>query len=120
VRHRPDRQTAFAWLCTTAIREAVKLDRRTSQFAGLDEAAHLAAEACHAVDARLGLIAAGQVIRRARLRPREAALVGLGVAGYSRGEMATFTGDSYRTVDRQLARAQRRLRVARRAQTQVR
>jgi DNA-binding CsgD family transcriptional regulator len=64
----------------------------------------------------LELIAAGEDVRRARLRPREARLVGLRVAGYSRAEMAELTGGTQRTVERHLGRAQRKLRDARLAE----
>jgi DNA-binding CsgD family transcriptional regulator len=55
-----------------------------------------------------------------QLRPREARLVGLRAAGYSREQMAELTGDTYRTVERQLGLAQRKLRFAHRAVAQVR
>ncbi len=118
VRHRPRRSTAFTWLCTTAIREAVKLHRRASQTVGLDRVADVA-DARHFLDGRLELISAGQEIREAGLRPREARLVGLRVAGYSREQMAELTGETCRVVDRQLGRAQRRLRAVRWSEAKV-
>jgi len=68
---------------------------------------------------RLELIAAGEQIRAARLRPREASVLGLRVAGYTREEIAEATGKSHRTVDRQLGRARRKLRDALRAAAAV-
>ena len=44
VRRRPPAAVAFAWLCTTAVREAVKFDRRMSRTVGLDHAFDLAAD----------------------------------------------------------------------------
>ena len=38
------------------------------------------------------------------------------MAGYSHDQMAELTGDSRRTLDRQLGRAQRKLRDARRSE----
>jgi DNA-binding CsgD family transcriptional regulator len=119
VRRRPPAAVAFAWLCTTAIREAVKLHRRAAEMVSLDEAAELAGDPRHSADRHLGPIIAGEEVRAARLRPREARLIGLRVAGYSREEIAELTGDSHRTVDRQLGRAQRKLRTARRAGAKV-
>jgi len=49
------------------------------------------------------------------LRPRERRLIALRGLGYSRRQMSELTGDSYRTVDRQLGRAQRKLALARHA-----
>ncbi len=60
----------------------------------------------------LELIAAGEQIRAARLQAREARVLGLRVAGYRRDEIAELTGDSRRTIDRQLGRARRKLRDA--------
>ena len=120
VRHRPLKRTAFAWLCTTAIREATKLHRKTSRLVDLDEVVDAAIDARHGPDDRLELIAAGEQIRGARLRPREERLLGLRVAGYSRKQMAALTGDSHRTIDRQLVRAQRKLHDTRRAEAEVR
>jgi len=36
LRCRPERKAAFAWLCKTAIREAIKLDRRARRLVALD------------------------------------------------------------------------------------
>ncbi|HET6870885.1 MAG TPA: sigma factor-like helix-turn-helix DNA-binding protein, partial [Solirubrobacteraceae bacterium] len=63
----------------------------------------------------LSLIAAGEQIRAARLRPREARVLGLRIAGYSRDEIAELIGESHRTIDRQLGRARRKVRDALRA-----
>ena len=120
VRHGNRPASTFAWLCAIAIREAVKIHRRAARTVGLDEVADAATDPRYEVDWRLELISAGEEIRQARLGPREARLVGLRAAGFSREQMAELTGDTYRTVDRQLAGAQRKLRVARRAAAKVR
>jgi DNA-directed RNA polymerase specialized sigma24 family protein len=112
VRHQPEPGVAFAWLCTTAVREAIKLDRRAGQVVALDDVAEVATGP---FPGRLELLAAGEQVRAARLRPREARVIGLRVAGYGRPDIAGLTGDSQRTVDRQLARAQRKLCDVRRA-----
>jgi hypothetical protein len=120
VRRRPPPAVAFVWLCATAIREAMKLHRRTSQTVEVASVADVAEDARHRPDVRLELIAAGEAVRRARLRQRETQLVSPRVAGYSRRQMAALTGDTCRTIDRQLGRAHRKLRVARRADMELR
>lgn len=49
------------------------------------------------------------------LRPCEALIHGLRIAGYSRDEIAELTGDSHRSIDRQLGRGRHKLRDALRA-----
>lgn len=115
VRHRPPAAVAFAWLRTTAVREALKLHRRTGRSIRLDQVAEVAVDPILRPEAALELIAAGQQIQVARLRPREARILGLRAAGYSRDEIAELTGESHRTVDRQLGRARRKLHDAVRA-----
>ena len=48
----------------------------------------------------------------AALPARQARVLGLHVAGYSYAEIGERTGDTYRTVDRQMARARRALQTA--------
>lgn len=110
VRHRPPAAIAFAWLRTTAVREALKLQHRTGRLIDLDQLAEVAADPMIRPERSLELIAAGEQIRAARLQAREARVLGLRVAGYRRDEIAELTGDSRRTIDRQLGRARRKLR----------
>lgn len=117
--HQPEPPTAFAWLCTTAVRKAVELDRRTGRAVGLDQVSEVPADPLLGPAGRLELIGAAEQIRAARLRPREARVLGLRTAGYSREEMAKLTGDSHRTIDRQLGRARRKLDEARRRSAEV-
>ena len=119
VRYRPERACAFGWLRKTAIREAVRLERRGARTVDLDTVADLVAEPALGPDRRLGLMVAGKQIRAARLRPREARVLAFRVAGYSRREIAQLTGDSDRSVDRQLVRAQRKLNDVRDAQREI-
>jgi DNA-directed RNA polymerase specialized sigma24 family protein len=65
------------------------------------------------------VLSAGQMLAAARLGLRPRRLIGLRALGYSRGEMAALTGESERTVDRQLVRAQRKLLDARRRAAEV-
>jgi DNA-directed RNA polymerase specialized sigma24 family protein len=119
VRYRPERACAFGWLRKTAIREAVRLERRSVRTVELDTVADVVAGSALGLDRQLALIVAGEQIRAARLRPREARVLGFRVAGYSRREMAELTGDSDRSVDRQLVRAQRKLNDAREARREI-
>jgi DNA-directed RNA polymerase specialized sigma24 family protein len=114
LRYQPDHQVTFGWLCKTAIREAIKLDRRARRLVELDRLGeHPANDLGHELDRRLELLAAIQTIDEARLRPRERRLVALRGLGYSRRQMSELTGDSFRTLDRQLGRARRKLALAR-------
>lgn len=101
-------ERAFAWLVTTAVREAFRMCRRELREASLEELAD-AGEDLGAyedpTDARLLL---GDL---ARLPDRQQRLMWLQAAGFSYDEMADRTGISHRTVDRQLLRARRRLRA---------
>jgi len=116
LRYRPSRQGAFGWLCKTAIREAIKLDRRARRLVELDRLGeHPVKDPRHELERRLELLAAIQKLAEAGLRPRERRLIALRGLGYSRRQMAELTGDSCRTVDRQLGRAQRKLALARHA-----
>ncbi len=120
VRYQPERRSAFGWLLTTAIREAIKLDRGGRRVVDLDRLAdHPVPDPRQELDHRLETLAARQGIEEARLRPRERRLIALRAIGYSRAQMAELTGDSHRTLDRQLGRAQRKLSNARRLQVKV-
>ena len=119
LRYQPERERLLAWLCRTAIREAIKLDRRAQRSCELVEAGD--ADVRHAdtgghPDDRLELLAAREAVAAARLRTREAELLALQVAGYSYAETARVQKITTRTVERQLRRARSKLRDARRAQ----
>jgi DNA-directed RNA polymerase specialized sigma24 family protein len=86
----------FAWLRTTAIREAIKLYRRAAETVSLDEAAEVVRDRRNEPDRHLEVIIGGEEIRAARLPPRESLLLGWRVAGYSRDQIAELTGDSHR------------------------
>jgi RNA polymerase sigma factor (sigma-70 family) len=117
--HRVEADAAFSWLLHTATHEALKLVRRrrrevSRREVSLDELLDRAGEL------PLGLESPGpdaQFEHRARiaalgaLAPRQRRIVWLQAAGLSYGEIAAATGDSPRTVERQLLRARRRLRA---------
>lgn len=119
LRYQPERERLLAWLCRTAIREAIKLDRRAQRSCDLvdgGEADIRHADTGNPVDDRLELLTAREAIAAARLRTREAEVLSLQVAGYSYTETAQLQRITPRTVERQLRRARDKLRSARRAQ----
>lgn len=117
LRRQPDRERVFGWLRTVAIHEAYRLsgierrDVRLDALASVDGAVRgpervadrRAGVECH-LDARLALA------RVAELPARQRRLFALQLAGLSYAEAAGVTGDSVRTVDRQLRRAHARVR----------
>jgi RNA polymerase sigma factor (sigma-70 family) len=117
LRRQPDRDRAFGWLRTVAIHEAYRLSGVERRDARLDapvspDATILGHErvadprACldRQLEARVALA------RVAELSARQRELFALQIAGLSYAETATVTGDSLRTVDRQLRRAHARVR----------
>ena len=96
----------------------MKLHRRASQTVALEGVADVM-DSRPQLEYRLELIGAGEEVRQARVRPREAHLLGLRVSGYSREQMAEFAGDFLRTVGRQLVRAQRKRQDPRRSEARV-
>lgn len=110
---RVNRTTALGWLVQTAVRQAWKLEGRNRREASLQ-----------AVTEDLGDLPVPADVpgpaERAELRERlgelellserQRRLVWLRAAGLSHVEMAAFTGDTLRTVQRQIARATERMR----------
>jgi RNA polymerase sigma factor (sigma-70 family) len=114
--HRPDVApgSELGWLATTATRVALRHLRAARRQVSLDDQEQRA----HLV--RIGAIAPGPE-RTVELRTRLAAVQQLPVRqrrmvwmhglGYGYDEIAARTGDSRRTVERQLLRAKRHLRT---------
>lgn len=107
------RDTALAWLATTAVHEAFRLLRRDRRELSLEETLETAGEArisrrcagaAEVVDQRERI---GEV---ARLPVRQQRLVWLRAFGLSYAEIAAYEGCSMRTVERQLQRAKQALR----------
>jgi RNA polymerase sigma factor (sigma-70 family) len=99
----------LAWLTTVAVREAIRLDKRERRTAELTDLHHESvgdrrAELDEKTRAREALRAL------ADLPDRQRDLVSRKVAGYSYDEIGEQTGDSFRTVERQLVRARKKLR----------
>ncbi|HWF34776.1 MAG TPA: sigma-70 family RNA polymerase sigma factor [Solirubrobacteraceae bacterium] len=114
IRHseRVRRETALSWLVTTAVREAFRLSRRDRRELSLDAELERAGELPFAspapgpaelVELRDRLAELGQ------LGERQQRLVWMHAAGLTYVEIAERTGDTLRTVERQLLRARGRL-----------
>ena len=100
LRYQPERERLLAWLCHTAIREAIKLDlraQRSCELVDAGEADVRHAETGNPAEDRLELLTAREAIV-ARLRAREAELLSLQVAGYSYTETAELQQITTRTV----------------------
>ena len=106
-RERVRRQTAASWLVRVAAREALRLMDRGGRDRSLEDLGDqpiLAPDPIEAFDdshARLGAVDL--------LPERQRRLVWLQGLGFSYSEMAGVTGDSPRTVERQLGRARQKL-----------
>jgi RNA polymerase sigma factor (sigma-70 family) len=106
------REAALSWLATTAVREASKLSRRDRRELSLDAELERTGELpfpssapgpAEVVELRERL---GEV---RQLPERQQRLVWMHAAGLTYVEMADRTGDSRRTVERQLLRAKGKL-----------
>lgn len=118
LRRQPECETAFAWLRTVAVHEAyrlsrverrdVRLDALVSKDGGATVGQELVEDQRACLDRQLEVRLA--FARVAELSPRQRRLFALQIAGHSYEETAALTGDSVRTVDRQLRRAHARVR----------
>ncbi|MGA2013602.1 MAG: sigma-70 family RNA polymerase sigma factor [Solirubrobacteraceae bacterium] len=112
-RPRVRNDTAQAWLVATAVHEAYKLLRRQHRDVSLDGLLELGGGEIAPPGATTAL--EDLVAQRARLEAiralpeRQQRLVWLQTLGLSYAEIAAQTGDSMRTVERQLLRAKRLL-----------
>jgi RNA polymerase sigma factor (sigma-70 family) len=111
---RVQRESALSWLAKTAIREAFKLIRRERRELSLEAEAEQGGcglprapgpEPHQLIDSRQRL----DCIRG--LPERQQRLLWLHALGLTYGEIARYTGDTPRTVERQLLRAKRTLRT---------
>jgi RNA polymerase sigma factor (sigma-70 family) len=106
------REAVLSWLATTAVREAFKLSRRDrrelSLDAELERAGELAFPSPAPGPAELAELR-DRLAEVRRLPVRQQQLVWMQAAGLTYVEMADRTGDTRRTVERQLLRAKGRL-----------
>ncbi len=123
LRHEIDEiDAAYSWLTTVAIREAVKLDRADRRTRSLSVDATGAI--IEPIDPRDELAArdlldhAAAVIQQAGLTSRQLQMIALQAWGLNYEEIAARTGNSRRTVDRELLRARAKLAEALRTSDQ--
>jgi DNA-directed RNA polymerase specialized sigma24 family protein len=105
--HQPERPSVAGWLWRVAVREVWRLE-------GVERAQQAlyvhGSEASDPIEARRGWLEALDALRS--LRPRQRRLLGLRAGGRDYHEISAATGDSCRTVDRQLVRARKLLAAA--------
>ena len=110
---RVDRDAMFSWLATTAIRHAWKLNRREQRDLSLEAAAGDVGELplpSHPLGHPSDSSFASNSASSRELPERQRRFIWLRAAGLTYVEMAAYTGDTVRTVDRQIARATERIR----------
>jgi RNA polymerase sigma factor (sigma-70 family) len=109
------RDRALSWLATTAVREAVRLLHRQNEELGRLHEPEDAGRSCTGPPEPASsedLIDRRERIRLIRRLPeRQQRILWLHALGLSYDEIATYTGDTSRTVERQLLRARRRIRA---------
>jgi RNA polymerase sigma factor (sigma-70 family) len=102
----------FPWLATTALRETLRLLRCRSREVSLDDPAHLGQliELPARAPGPERIAELREQLAEVRALPvRQRQMLWLQGLGYEYEEIATRTGDTRRTVERQLLRARRRL-----------
>jgi len=107
IRKQPQRPTVFAWLWRVAVRELWRLQRAE---AGQQKAREPRPKACSPIEIRHTWIEALDAL--GALLPRQRRMLGLQTAGYTYDDICEATGATWRTVDRQLVRARKRLTTA--------
>ena len=112
LRTEPEREAIFAWLKVVAIREAIRLATHKPAEPLETPSGEPAVEPEAAVDVETECAAREALAAVAALPARQRRVLGLHVAGFSYTEIGERTGDSYRTVDRQMAKARRALQTA--------
>ena len=109
------RQTAAAWLITTAVNETLRALDRQQRHLSLDcphERAEVIQLPCRTPGPEQVSELRAHLAEIRELPVRQQRIVWLYGLGYRYDEIAGQTGDTPRTVERQLLRAKRRLRAA--------
>src|SRR4051794_34892116 len=103
----------FAWLRVVAIREAIRLDRcERREYPFDDPGIELVVDARAQIDPDAALEVGVALEKVGALGRRQRSIFSRHVAGLSYQEISSETGDSVRTVERQLLRARRAVRAA--------
>jgi RNA polymerase sigma factor (sigma-70 family) len=113
-RDRVYRETSLAWLVKTAVHEAVKLIRRDGRELSLEAALEASGDANLPLRAPAPdelVVARERLAQLGALPERQQRLLWLHGLGLTYAEMAQRTGCTRRTVERQLLRAKRTMRV---------
>jgi RNA polymerase sigma factor (sigma-70 family) len=108
-----NRDAAFSWLATTALRHAWKLNRREHRDLSLEATADKLGELplpSPLPEPSQRLEVHEQLRELGDLPERQRRFIWLRAFGLSYVEMAAYTGDTVRTVERQIARASERIR----------
>jgi RNA polymerase sigma factor (sigma-70 family) len=104
-------EMALGWLTTTASREAIRAARAQQQEQPLDAGSGRLIEFPARAPGPPRLVELREQLAEVRRLPvRQQRTLWLQSAGYSYGEISAQTGDSYRTIERQIARARQTLR----------
>jgi RNA polymerase sigma factor (sigma-70 family) len=109
------REAVLAWLARTAIREAFKLIRREDRELSLEDTAALSSaslQPSRALGPEELSVCRDRLDTIRSLPERQQRLLWLHLLGLSYAEIASHTGCSERTVERQLLRAKRAVRAA--------
>ena len=114
----PTVSTCTGGCCAIATREAIKLDQQARRAVPLPHGAHdhrrvEPADERARPEVSVELLAAREAVAAAGMTAREWRIVGLHAIGLSYTEVSRVTGDSARTVERQLLRGRHKLRAAR-------
>ena len=110
--YQPKREHIFAWLRTTALREAWLLaahERLEVPEAGGPTTTHDRRLEGGGADPEQALAVRELLAELAALSPRRRRILALQTAGYSYAEIEAITGDGPRAIDRQLRRARNQL-----------
>jgi RNA polymerase sigma factor (sigma-70 family) len=108
-----NRDAAFSWLATTALRHAWKLNRREHRELSLEATAEKLGElplSSPSPGPSQRLEFHEQLRELGDLPERQRRFIWLRAVGLSYVEMVAYTGDTVRTVERQIARASERMR----------
>jgi RNA polymerase sigma factor (sigma-70 family) len=115
----PEREAILAWLWVVATRESLRLLRQETRCPPVDQSE---IESDRFTEASPEALCTERSQDRSRVRealelitalpPRQGRVMVLHMAGYTYEEISAQTGDSRRTVERQLIRARTRIRAA--------
>jgi RNA polymerase sigma factor (sigma-70 family) len=118
LRNPPAEDATYNWLLKVAIRKALKLNLQSRRTRSLDADPHSddrleLSDERRDLRLRIDVLDAMAAVAEANLTARQREILALQVVGFGYDEIASITGDTIRTVERQLLRAREKLRRAR-------